>query len=101
MTKEREKMSADAHRELFAELHRLLRDRAGMAPHEALEVVLSALEVASGPEPSAAELLKLIPSLDEDIVLAIAELFRRSGVGALDEDRKSTRLNSSHVAISY
>lgn len=86
MTKEREKMSADAHRELFAELHRLLRDRAGLAPHEALEVVLSALEVASGPEPSAAELLKLIPSLDEDIVLAIAELFRRSGVGALDEE---------------
>src|SRR5690625_6758543 len=30
-----------------------------------------------------------------------APLRRAPGAGARDEDRKSTRLNSSHVAISY
>src|SRR6266571_6763916 len=30
-----------------------------------------------------------------------ADLARRSRVGDVDEDRKSTRLNSSHMSISY
>src|SRR5690606_42154205 len=50
------------------------------------------------PCPLAIEAQRLAVAQSE-IIFAI--VFRKEGAGKYDEDRKSTRLNSSHVKISY
>src|SRR5690625_6661606 len=56
---------------------------------------VDALAIAAGPEPIDMVILDLgLPDLDG---LEVARRLRKGGL----EDRKSTRLNSSHVAISY
>src|SRR5690606_41408379 len=42
---------------------------------------------------------RLVPEVGADLELALADLRRACDVD--DQDRKSTRLNSSHVKISY
>src|SRR5690625_1993777 len=42
----------------------------------------------------------LLPGEDPDAAKVLEEVFSESGVNVIS-DRKSTRLNSSHVAISY
>src|SRR5690606_40545738 len=45
--------------------------------------------------------IKLYPLENQAVVKALAELESVSGALVHGEDRKSTRLNSSHVKISY
>ena len=71
---------------LFADLHQLLRDRAGLAPHEALAIVLSAIEALTG-------------SLNDDRGALIEELIEASP--AIDRVLAAlviTRLEESHIA---
>lgn len=75
---------------VFGEIHELLRARAGLTPHEALEVVLVALELldssrianikrADSGSDLRTKFLTRAPSIDRDVADAVLTSFERSG----------------------
>src|SRR5438874_8976332 len=54
----------------------------------------------AGPATIALEIFEQLPSVDT-IVVPMGDTALIRGVAAAERDRKSTRLNSSHVEISY
>src|SRR5207249_6367037 len=87
-----------------------LHDALPIYPQVQLQAAMGLAEFGADAEPALGDLVAVLQSkqddaqLREDLYLNAAITIGKIGkpaVPALREDRKSTRLNSSHVSISY
>src|SRR3712207_7074898 len=81
--------------------------RSTLFPYTTLFRSWTGIPVTSLTEEETAKLLRMEAELhkrivgQEDAIAAVSRSIRRTRAGLKDQDRKSTRLNSSHANISY